>query len=616
LFRKNFGYISLYIFNTMQTSNLKKISTYFLYIFLLFFFVSCQKNERVIGNIDTAPDLTTKVESSVSGFVTDENNAAVNGAAVSAGNMNTTTDKYGYFEIRNVQVIKEAAVVTVNSPGYFKGIKTYIASDSKAAFFRIKLLPKTNAGTIDAAAGGSVNLTNGLTITLPANGVINAVTNAAYAGQVNLAVKWIDPTGNDMNRVMPGDLRGIDNNGAAKILTTYGMAAVELTNASGDLLQIAAGKKATVSFPIPASIAGNAPASVPLWYFDETTGLWKEEGSAAKSGNNYVGEVSHFSFWNCDLPANYVQFNCIVKDANGQPVPGVIVKVSVVGNLSSTGQGYTDSSGYIGGAVPGNAQLLLEVFSNNSCSNDLLYSQNFTTAGINISLGTITLPATNTATITGNVLNCSSNPVSNGYIIMKMAGINYRYPVNNKGIFNFTLTPCINNPFATLIAEDNDARQQAGSPVTLNIIAGNNNVGTLTACGISNEQFINYSVNGVSYPLTAPADTIDHTVSTQGIPADVISGVAYTGGSVSNSFSVWFTHDGIALNSIQSGISIAAYHPADSTFTITSPINVNITEYGAVGQFISGNFTGILTGAPPANKPSTITCQFRVRRNQ
>ncbi len=599
----------------MQTYNLKKNIIYLSYIFLFFFFVACQKDEGKTGNLDTPPDLTTKVQSSVSGFVTDENNASVNGATVTVGNMNTITDKYGYFEIRNVQVIKDAAVVRVSNPGYFKGIKTYIAGGSKAAFFRIKLLPKTNAGTIDAAAGGSVNLANGLAVTIPANGVIKASNNAAYTGLVNIAVKWIDPTGNDLNRLMPGDLRGVDNKGTVKILTTYGMAAVELSTSSGELLQIAAGKKATVSFPIPPSVAGNSPASIPLWYFDETNGLWKEEGSAVKSGNNYVGEVSHFSFWNCDVPKSYIQFNCVVKDASGQPVPGVLVKVSVVSSPNNQGAGYTDSSGYTGGVVPNDAQLLLEILSDNSCSNDMLYTQNFTTTNINISLGTITLPANNTATITGRVVNCSNNLIGNGYVIMKMGDINYRYAVNGNGAFNFTATPCSNNPSATLMAEDNDARQQ-GNPVNLNVITGNNNAGTLRACGISNEQFINYYVNGVSYPLAAPADTINHTVSTQTIPTDVISGLAYTGGSVSNSFTVWFTHTGIGLNSTQSAISIDAYHPADSTFTINSPININITEYGAVGQFISGNFSGILTGASPANIPSTITCQFRVRRNQ
>jgi hypothetical protein len=35
-----------------------------------------------------------------------------------------------------------------------------------------------------------------------------------------------------------------------------------------------------------------------LWSFDEAKGLWKEEGQAIKTGSNYVGDVSHFSFWN------------------------------------------------------------------------------------------------------------------------------------------------------------------------------------------------------------------------------------------------------------------------------------------------------------------------------
>ena len=128
------------------------------------FVVSCQK--EFSGNgftiTETPPDLTTKISSSISGFVTDENDAAVNGAAVQVGASSTTTDKYGYFELSNVQVVKNAALVTVAMPGYFKGIKTYIATENKSAFFRIKLIPKTNEGNINAAAGGIVNLTNGL----------------------------------------------------------------------------------------------------------------------------------------------------------------------------------------------------------------------------------------------------------------------------------------------------------------------------------------------------------------------------------------------------------------------------------------------------------------------
>ena len=80
------------------------------------FFISCQKElsgEGIDLGDTTLPDLTTKITSSVSGFVTDENEVAVNGAAVQFGSSSTTTDKFGYFEVRDVQVTQNAAVVTI-----------------------------------------------------------------------------------------------------------------------------------------------------------------------------------------------------------------------------------------------------------------------------------------------------------------------------------------------------------------------------------------------------------------------------------------------------------------------------------------------------------------------
>jgi hypothetical protein len=579
------------------------------------FTVSCQKELSGEGFIvtETPPDLTTKISSSVSGFVTDEADAAVNGATVQLGTSSTTTDKYGYFEFSNVDVVKNAAVVTVLKPGYFKGIKTYIAAANKAAFFRIKLLPKTTAGSFDAAAGGTVTLVNGLSVTFPADAVVVASSGVAYSGQVNMAAQWLNPTANDLNRTMPGDLRGLDSVGIMKILTTYGMAAVELTGGSGELLQIATGKKATMNFPIPASIASSAPANIPLWSFDETKGLWKQEGHAVKTGNNYVGDVSHFSFWNCDVPANFVQFSCTVKDATGAAVHGALVKISVTGGSPSTAWGYTDSFGYVGGAVPVNSQLLLEVFSNYSCANASV-SQTFTTTTANVSLGDITVAATNYATVSGNVLNCTNAPVTDGYIIMIIGNLTYRYPVSATGTFSFTTLLCTNNTPAVLVAEDNEA-MQAGNPVNITLTAGANAAGTVTACGTSIEQFINYTINGTDYTLTAPEDSFYHYVNIQPNPATgEIAGYTVPGSSTGSVF-FRYTQEGIGLNSTQTLVAFSSQQMGDSLgTTITTPINLNITEYGAPGEFISGNFTGTLVGPPPANTPYNVTCSFRVRR--
>jgi hypothetical protein len=589
----------------------KILNRYMLFIVTAVSFFSCQKNldyEAGGSGSGTPPDLSTKISSSVSGFVTDENDAAVMGASVQFGSSTIITDKYGYFEARNVQVVKEAAVVTVNKTGYFKGIKTYIATAGKSAFFRIKLMPKTIIGTINAASGGLIALPNGLSVKLLGGSIVNAASNTAYTGTVNVAAYWINPTAADLNRIMPGDLRGINTDGSLKLLQTFGMAAIELTGSAGELLQIVNGQKATLTLPIPSSLSATAPASIPLWYFDEANGLWKQEGTATKTGNIYTGDVGHFSFWNCDVPANYVQFNCTLKNSAGNPLAYTFVKITVVGTTNS-GYGYTDSSGYVAGAVPNNANLIMEVFTNSNCGLSI-YSQTFTTTNVNISLGTITVPtANNLATLTGTVTNCASTPVTNGYIILQEGNIFTRYPLNNAGAYSFSKIFCSFPQTIILIGEDVTNSQQSAN-VSYLVNAGTNTVANIQACGVTTQQFINYTINGATYSFTAPADTFQYFNNNQ----SSISFNGYKPSPPSSSVNLGMTNTGIGVGSSQ---NLQYFFPSQivDSMRITAPILVNITEYGTVGQFAAGGFTGVLTGAAPANTQYNITCNFRVRRN-
>jgi len=585
-------------------TTLTKRSLYALLIFTAVLFFSCQKEFSIDnGSIDQSTDLVTKVSSSVSGFVTDDNNAAVMGATVQFGTSTITTDKYGYFEAKNVQVVKTAAVVTVIKPGYFKGIKTYIAAEGKAAFFRIKLIPKTNVGNINGTSGGAVTLANGLSIVLPAGAVVNAATNSAYTGTVNIAASWIDPVAADLNSIMPGDLRGTDKDGALKLLQTFGMAAVELTGASGELLQVAAGKKATLTLSIPASLVSSAPASIPLWYFDEAKGLWKEEGSATKTGNSYTGEVNHFSFWNYDVPGNYVQFDCILKDIAGNPVPFALVQITVTATNSS-GWGYTDGSGHVGGAVPNNEQLLLEVFPSFNCGAPV-YTQSFTTTTVNISLGVITITNNLMATVSGTVTDCSNNPVTNGYILISEGNYYSRYSLSNTGTFSFVTLLCTNNFPVTIIAQDMTALQTS-NPLPYSLQYGSNAIGNITACGSQIPEFVNYTINGVSHALSAPPDNISETgynpnniyISAWG--ANSFAGIGYDRPNPPNT-----------LGNLTGFMS--SY--LNDSLTVINPIPVNITEFGNIGQYVSGNFSGTMTSMLNPSVTYTITCNFRTKRN-
>ena len=591
-------------------------------IIMFFGLMSCQKEMNEITTISTGiiPDLTTRVNASVTGFVTDENNLPVSGASVTFGTSTTSTDEYGYFRFNNQSVVKTAAVITVKFNGYFNGIKTIIAEPNRAAFVRIKMIPKANSGNFNGASGGTITLNNGLSIRFPANSIINPLSsnNTPSTGQVNVSASWINPTATDLALIMPGDLRGIDANGAMKVLQTFGMAAVELFTPSGDKLQIAPGSKATISFPLPAAMSSTAPTTIPLWHFDEEAGLWKEEGFATKNGNTYVGEVSHFSFWNCDVPSNFVQFNCTVLDASGAPIPFAWVKVSVVSNPYNCGFGFTDSTGYVSGYVPNNSQLNLEVFTDQTCGTPV-YSQTFNTTNITVSLGSINIPPTtlSVANVSGSVTDCSSSPVSNGYLLMLKNGSYYRYNLNANGAYAFSVVLCNGPENVSFIGEDVTSGQQS-TPVAFTINNGINNVPGIQACGTTTQQFFNYTINGASYTITAPTDTIFSFPNPQTNPPRIEVHAQRSTPSVPPTYdniSIGFTSNGIAAGSTQNMTLFYTRNISDST-NITSPIPVNITEYGNIGQFISGNFTGAVTGGLPTSTVYNITGSFRVRRTQ
>ncbi len=592
------------MFFTLTKRSVYRIS---LLISTVLLFFSCQKELTLDNVIGVPPDLTTKVNSSASGFVTDENDAPVLGATVVMSTGSTTTDKYGYFEIKNVQVVKNAAFVTVSKPGYFKGIKTYMAQEGKAVFFRIKLIPKTTSGTINSSAGGNVTLTNGLSITLPAGVIVNASTNATYTGTINVAAYWIDPLATDLNKIMPGDLRGLNADGALKLLRTFGMAAVELTGSGGELLQIASGKSATLSFPIPAAIAADAPASIPLWYFEESNGLWKEQGSANKSGNKYVGNVSHFSFWNCDTPGSYVQFSCTVHDQSGNPVLGALVKLTVVGT-NNYRYGVTDSSGYVSGPVPDDAQLQLDVYGTYYCTSASLYTQTFTIGNTAVNLGVITITTSaNWCDITGTLTDCSNNPVADGYVMMYSNNEYYRHWVHN-GVISFSKYICTPNLSVTFLGVD-PANNQQSNPHSFTLVPGANNIGTLQACGTSSAEFFNYSIDGTSHNLLLPPDSLSHS----GSPGTTNYYINGSQAGVFHYVYLNFNNTGIGVGSSQNLSSFySTYLPTQAI--LSTPATVIITEYGPVGQFIAGNFTCTLISTAPA-ATYTIVGNFRVRRN-
>jgi hypothetical protein len=227
------------------------------------------------------------------------------------------------------------------------------------------------------------------------------------------------------------------------------MMAVELEGANKEKLQVAPGKLATLSFAIPASLQATAPATIPLWYFDEKKGLWQEQGSATRQGNTYVGTVSHFSYWNCDAPFPVVSFQAVIKDAAGQALPGVLIDIRQVKD-SLTRSARTDANGRISGKIPANQPLDL-VLRPNACGQSG-YTKRIGPFAADTDLGVIATTYDQTAyrgvVVSGKVETCTGSPFSNGYL-----KVSYDYEthgeisshcvaLNSDGSYQFTARTC------------------------------------------------------------------------------------------------------------------------------------------------------------------------------
>ncbi len=584
----------------------------FLSLLLLTIILSNCKRE-LDWSVDPGPGLTpaTNITADVTGRILDEYNKPLKGATVSAGTTTATTDVNGEFVLTNASLSDKRAFIKVDKAGYFQGSRTFIARQGNKHYVEVQLTPKTNVGSISGTGGGTINLGNGSAITLPANGTVVQSSGAAYTGSVQVAMTWIDPSSPNLYQQMPGDLRGIDASNTETGMQSYGMLGVELSGTGGEKLQIATGKKASLKFPIPSSMNGSAPTTIALWSFDETTGLWKQEGTATKSSNVYLAEVSHFSWWNCDIPFSTRAFiSATLVDQNNQPLKGAHVIIKNANGQHTGAHGYTDSSGYFTGGVPAGQPLIMEVHNNYNCPGPV-YTQNIGpyTANSNNNLGNITITITGLSAITvsGTAVDCSNAPLTNGYIEILNNFRVYRKAITN-GSFSVTFQNC--TPTANIsyyIVDESASQQSSATAATVN--AGNNSLGSISACGVSTQRFINYTVNGVAYSLTAPPDSIMGGNASQGSTL-LMTGV--NGFSLSPAQNISFAFGGNTVGTHpMSYLSITTPTFSDST-GVPNAAAVTVTEYGSVGGYIAGSFGGSFTGT--GGIVHTVQCTFRIRR--
>lgn len=346
-------------------------------LMMLMTFASCSKLQDLLNEGDddddddggiNPPELVEgRMEDiALSGIVRDASGTPIEGVSIVSGSSAATTNTDGFFEFDQIQVVSvpnDRSVVRFSKAGYFDVVRSMDADDDAAdgASWEVVMCRKenndfTSIKTYSSSSDQTLQAGE-MKIDMPQDGYKVDGTGAGYTGKVKSEMVYLDPNNERFSEMMPGgDLAAVRSDNSSAQLVSYGMTDLNMYAENGDKLQLKDGCKAKLTFPIPAGMGENPPASIPLWSFNEQTGLWEEEGSAALQGNVYVGEVAHFSWVNLDYPEDQGTVYGYVKDDTGKILPGVRLNIGQL--LTST---VTQSNGYYSHIVPANTDFSITV---------------------------------------------------------------------------------------------------------------------------------------------------------------------------------------------------------------------------------------------------------------
>ncbi len=498
------------ITNTIRNTILSNNNTMIKYnllllLSLLVIVTGCRKDIDGLGDsteVINPVDVTNSRIANLNGLVSDLEGGPISNANVELNGEIVTTDQYGYFRFTDKVINREGSKVTISKTGYFDSYKfVYPTSAGDYSHIKVSLPLKELAGTFNATSGGAAETVGGAKMTFSPNTIMDANGNE-YTGSVNIYAHWYNPNADDISIDMPGDLRAINTQGDEVQLATFGMLAVELETPDGQPLNISEGNTAELTFPLE-ELTDGAPNEIPMWYLDEETGIWVEEGQATKVGNTYVGEVSHFSFWNCDAPFPLVNINGIIKDSDDNLLTNAWLCMQVIGEGDSwwnTGYGWTDQNGEYAGKIPKNKIIRLSVKDN--CGN-VIYEEEIGPFDSDISMDPIVVDYQGLVTVFGMVTDCGGDLVTDGYVVFNVDNpFNPEYPtsvvvsVDEEGNFSYSGDFC-ESLSGTLQAYDY-ASATFSDEFDFEVTAGAElDLGVISLCEQLDE-FFTFNVDGVS----------------------------------------------------------------------------------------------------------------------
>lgn len=560
-------------------------------LLFVLFLASCKKSNKSGGGNDLPGERTIIT---LKGCVVDESGRPIKGATVKADGQQTTTADNGTFTLFNIKTSSGSMVlVNCSRTGYRTQIRRAATAGGNNAALYVAMPYKDVTSTFQTTSGATAELPGGATVQIPANAVVKA-DGSAYTGAVQLAVHHLSPDDPDFGLKIPGgDLSGVRTDNTPVVLYSFGMVDVEMTTAAGEKLQLKNGQTSNIKFPIAADQRSMAPAEIPLWHFDEATGLWKEEGKATRQGDVYVGTVGHFSTWNVDAPLRTATVKGRLTDAcaNGVPLRGVVL---TLGQMSVQ----TDNDGNYLVRLPAGVPFTISVDPRQNIGRTISKEIAPLAEGAT-SVQDIALPCG--AALSGRITQCGSSAFST-FVTLELNGV----------VFAQTYTD-VENKFKLFGPKGAGVIVKAFNPVGGTVMVPTMMPDQETVSNIPDIEICEPEVNlEATFMLRSVGSEQQYRIE-----GGTAIGVTDAGGGKTtcaveaDDWRISLTIPGITEGNYQSGYIVLDF--ANVRF-IAEKAQIKVTRFGAVGELIEGTFTGIATPVSPGNKVEILNGRFTVRR--
>ena len=259
---------------------------------------------------------------------------------ISTSNGEVLSNSLGEYNLSNMP-IGDRVVVLIKKDGYSPTGKIISIENNRTIInFDISLLPVGVSKDFNASMDTTIeDNKSSASVNITANSLVLSDGSVA-TGTIHANLTAINPS-LDID-LMPGDM-SVEKDGQLASIESYGAINVEFKDENNNRLNLAPSTTATIRIPISTK-GSTVPNTIPLYFFNEDTGLWIQEGTATRNGDYYEGTVEHFSTWNADYLFENITIHGCVKDTDNNSISNAFIRLEGI-NYNGRTSSYSNEDG-------------------------------------------------------------------------------------------------------------------------------------------------------------------------------------------------------------------------------------------------------------------------------